>query len=163
MQACHEEFELWAALLPTAVERARQSYAHASDCIYSSSNYTNQSNTASSTICSCGRHKDLPPSFMESMKSTPTSGAAALTTLVYRAGLSPLYAPPEMTSGKASKTADGVPSAGVAVGCAKCGKRGSSLICSRCRKVRYCSKGCQRLDWKNHKPKCAVSFGAGGA
>ncbi|KAH8102025.1 hypothetical protein BXZ70DRAFT_47761 [Cristinia sonorae] len=26
--------------------------------------------------------------------------------------------------------------------------------CSKCRSVRYCSKDCQRADWKQHKPTC---------
>mmetsp|Transcript_19320 Transcript_19320/g.47778 ORF Transcript_19320/g.47778 Transcript_19320/m.47778 type:complete len:135 (-) Transcript_19320:416-820(-) len=28
------------------------------------------------------------------------------------------------------------------------------MVCSRCRFVHYCSKRCQRADWKNHKPFC---------
>ena len=28
------------------------------------------------------------------------------------------------------------------------------LQCSRCKKVRYCSRECQKLDWKNHKVTC---------
>lgn len=39
--------------------------------------------------------------------------------------------------------------------CAKCGKRRSSdnklSKCSRCLIVKYCSRECQRLDWKRHK------------
>lgn len=32
-------------------------------------------------------------------------------------------------------------------------------LCSRCRKNRYCSSECQRLDWKSHKKNC-VPFSA---
>lgn len=44
--------------------------------------------------------------------------------------------------------------------CAACGKEGAAvgtlLNCSRCKVVRYCSKGCQREDWKRHKKSCAA-------
>jgi hypothetical protein len=28
-------------------------------------------------------------------------------------------------------------------------------VCGRCEAVRYCSRECQRADWKAHKPACA--------
>lgn len=42
-------------------------------------------------------------------------------------------------------------------GCAECHKAGdqSTLsVCSRCRKVFYCSKECQRAHWGTHKTTC---------
>ncbi|KAK3989369.1 hypothetical protein QBC44DRAFT_267148 [Cladorrhinum sp. PSN332] len=44
-------------------------------------------------------------------------------------------------------------------GCAKCGeemsKNGQELkSCAKCRKVRYCSRECQKADWKAHKKDC---------
>jgi hypothetical protein len=41
-----------------------------------------------------------------------------------------------------------------AVGCAS---EEASSVCSRCEAVRYCSRQCQRTDWKAHKPVCAVA------
>ena len=42
--------------------------------------------------------------------------------------------------------------------CAVCGARGTSektlKKCSVCKAVAYCSKECQKADWKNHKPVC---------
>lgn len=37
--------------------------------------------------------------------------------------------------------------------CALCGERGSAW-CSRCKSTWYCSKDCQKLDWKEHKKVC---------
>ncbi|CAM9211239.1 unnamed protein product, partial [Laminaria digitata] len=152
IKASHDELELWTALLPVAVERARQTYAHAPDCMYSIPS------DASPTVCSCGMGKDLHPAFMESMKSVRALvGGAALTTLFYRAALSPLYAPPEMAAAKGTAMGS---QGGSGVMCAKCGKGASSMLCSRCRKVTYCSKGCQREDWKKHKPECTAKSGS---
>ena len=36
--------------------------------------------------------------------------------------------------------------------CAKAGEK----KCARCKAVRYCSKDCQRADWKRHKTSCAA-------
>lgn len=144
-QAVSGEVALWGSLLPAAVERARQTYAHTADCIYSTPGYSGR------TLCSCGMGKDLPPGFVESTRSENALGLAPLQTFFYRAALSPLFPPHEKLSTQflASGTAaDG------SRRCAKCGKSGKSLQCSRCRKVAYCSKECQRQDWKSHKPSC---------
>ena len=37
--------------------------------------------------------------------------------------------------------------------CPVCGAEGARLLCGRCRAVRYCSKECQAVDWKEHKKK----------
>jgi tetratricopeptide (TPR) repeat protein len=43
-------------------------------------------------------------------------------------------------------------------GCAAagCASEEASSMCSRCKSVRYCSRECQRTDWKTHKPACAA-------
>jgi hypothetical protein len=44
-------------------------------------------------------------------------------------------------------------------GCAAagCASEEASSVCSRCQAVRYCSRECQRADWKAHKPVCAAA------
>ncbi len=44
-------------------------------------------------------------------------------------------------------------------GCAAagCTSEEASSVCSRCHAVRYCSRECQRTDWKAHKPACAMA------
>jgi hypothetical protein len=41
-------------------------------------------------------------------------------------------------------------------GCATagCTAEEASSVCARCQAVRYCSRECQRADWKAHKPAC---------
>jgi hypothetical protein len=40
--------------------------------------------------------------------------------------------------------------------CTRCGESGATgmLRCSKCKSVRYCSRECQRSDWKQHKLRC---------
>ena len=40
--------------------------------------------------------------------------------------------------------------------CAVCGGK-SKKKCSRCQRVRYCCRKCQRMDWKAHKQTCVAN------
>ena len=44
-------------------------------------------------------------------------------------------------------------------GCAAagCASEEASSMCGRCEAVRYCSRECQRTDWKAHKAVCAAA------
>jgi hypothetical protein len=44
-------------------------------------------------------------------------------------------------------------------GCAAagCASEEASSVCSRCQAVWYCSRECQRTDWKAHKPVCTAA------
>lgn len=144
MQACPGEIDLWESMLPVAVERARQTYAHTAECTYT------KLGSSGWTLCSCGKGKDLPPAFEESMQQVNTPGSL-VHPLFYRTVLSPLLAPAEAFSAQRFQTAP------AAAGCAKCGNGGPALMkCSRCHKVSYCSRNCQRLHWKIHKGACSA-------
>ena len=36
----------------------------------------------------------------------------------------------------------------------KCGQKGLQMRCCQCLEVKYCSRDCQRGDWKAHKVTC---------
>jgi hypothetical protein len=47
---------------------------------------------------------------------------------------------------------------GAGEACHKCGKFGSLQTCSKCKRAKYCSVGCQKADWKpRHKAECLPS------
>jgi len=39
--------------------------------------------------------------------------------------------------------------------CAGCDSKEASSVCSKCRKVHYCSKECQIADWRKHRATCS--------
>ncbi|CAM9617444.1 unnamed protein product [Hapterophycus canaliculatus] len=142
------ELDLWARLLPVAVERARQTYAHSVSCTYGKPSRPGGSRWS---ICSCGKGKDIPPKCMHSTElANQMAGGVPVHSSVYRAALSPLYAPPDSSSFMRVAAA-----ASSSVRCAKCGTGSDLKKCTRCRKVSYCSRECQRQDWSRHRPVCA--------
>eukprot|EP01083_Nonionella_stella_P157574 511701_1 len=40
--------------------------------------------------------------------------------------------------------------------CAKCNKAGATAVCGACKCTYYCSRDCQRKDWKQHKRICKM-------
>jgi len=39
--------------------------------------------------------------------------------------------------------------------CTRCASEGAKMqLCGNCRVAKYCSRECQKLDWKDHKPRC---------
>ena len=43
-----------------------------------------------------------------------------------------------------------------AVSCGNCGKSESHMVCSGCKKIRYCGRDCQKEHWKVHKKTCLI-------
>lgn len=157
-QASAGEMNLWERLLPVAVERARQTYAHSVECLYNGNGNTGNSLR---TLCNCGKGKDLPLTFVKTMSSAD-SAQPTWHSLMYRAAFSPVYRPTEMwwqTPAYISPAKNiGMIRNRVtarSTRCAKCGREGRLMRCARCRVVYYCSKECQRKDWEHHRRACA--------
>jgi hypothetical protein len=51
---------------------------------------------------------------------------------------------------------------GARAGCAAagCASEDASSVCARCQAVRYCSRECQRADWRVHESACAAAQAA---
>ncbi|KAJ6608100.1 hypothetical protein B0H10DRAFT_2068943, partial [Mycena sp. CBHHK59/15] len=131
------EMKAWKQLLPALAERCR-SWSHTRNCEYASRGRIPLSaEMHDNPLCSCGRGKDV-----EGMEKVKTWKKFA--PLVTRIAMAPLFAvsylEPVVRDPNTSR-------------CSVC--RGKpTKECSECKRVRYCSRYCQRKDWDAHKPKC---------
>ena len=157
-----EEMKLWRYLIPAFVERARL-FEHKASCEYRSQNDIPISfANGSSPICSCGKGQ-LPQKFMRGIP-----GWERFAKHCTRIAISPLFASPlvELSANLTHLREDTQQPYSKANGtatdaCGKCGKHASVqgvklMSCVRCRSSKYCSKECQKLDWKEHKKICGV-------
>lgn len=148
------EVPLWKNLLPAIVERGR-TWPHKPDCRYKSKGVIPLSDKIDEDpLCQCGRGIGF---------DEPDWGVPAWKVFLpyaTRVVLSPLFGVPylEVVGGPASRTHDQqVP---ISWGqppdvCWQCGGIGRPLLmCTKCKKARYCSKDCQNVDWKEHKQNC---------
>jgi hypothetical protein len=134
------EITAWKRLLPALVERCR-SWKHTETCEYIVQGKVPLSDEMErDPLCGCGKGKDV-----EGM--TKVAQWAPLAPFVVRVAFSPLFAVSYLEMvGKD-------PAAGKCFVCRGKGKP-KMMKCTACGKVRYCSKECQRKDWKAHKPRC---------
>ncbi|EIW55383.1 uncharacterized protein TRAVEDRAFT_130973 [Trametes versicolor FP-101664 SS1] len=132
------ESATWKQLLPAMVERCRATWTHGASCEYVAKGRIPLSTEVNGgdPLCSCGRGKDVA-----GMQEVDVWRPFA--PFVTRIALSPLFATSYMEH--------------LARQCKRCDKTGSDVKqCNRCKAVMYCSKACQRADWKSHKPACAT-------
>ncbi|KAI0818478.1 hypothetical protein BC628DRAFT_1424076 [Trametes gibbosa] len=170
-----DEMRTWKHLLPGLAERCRATWKHGKKCEYAARGKIplEVDIMAGDPLCSCGRGKDVDGMHKVALWRK-------LAPFVTRVALSPLfpvpYLEPIIDVHKANATADTLrevlpghgdtkpgshlqAAAGATVTgrCARCSKRGDDLQrCSRCKAVFYCSKECQKADWKNHKFVCVA-------
>ena len=143
-----DEVKAWKHLLPAFTERCRR-WSHTANCEYLSSGVPVSEKIDQSPLCSCGRGKHLG-SF------TQKKSWKDFTPYVTRAAISPLFAVPFVDSIGADMLDASRRHAQRDNACANCHGPGEPklLVCSTCKNVSYCSKSCQKADWKVHKKYC---------
>ncbi|KAJ7139017.1 hypothetical protein C8R44DRAFT_837632 [Mycena epipterygia] len=139
------EISAWKRLLPALVERCR-SWKHAETCEYLDHGVPLSDEMERDPLCSCGKGKDVGG-------MTKVAQWAALAPFAARVAFPPLFAVSYLE--KVGRD----PAAGRCFVCR--GKGKPKMMKCACGKVRYCSKECQRKDWKAHKPKCMQAVGGG--
>lgn len=145
-----DEVKAWKHLLPAFTERCRR-WSHTANCEYLSSGVPVSEKIDQSPLCSCGRGKHLG-SF------TQKKSWKDFTPYVTRAAISPLFAVPFVDSIGADMLDAARRHAQRDNACANCHGPGEPklLVCSTCKNVSYCSKSCQKADWKVHKKYCKL-------
>ncbi|KNZ78639.1 hypothetical protein J132_11080 [Termitomyces sp. J132] len=143
IQMSSREIRAWWQLLPILAERCR-TWSHANNCKFRSAGMSNNDPDLNiSPLCKCGRGKSLPPSFLkgEYKNLAPFATRVAANNLLTRLGAI------MRGESKASEVCD------------LCGKAGQPRLmrCSACGRAKYCSKECQKEDWKIHRVGCKTS------
>ena len=135
------EMRAWKQLLPSLAERCRSSWQHGNNCEYKAQGKIPLAEVMEvDPLCSCGRGKNTEGMSRMALWSK-------LAPYVTRIALSPLFAVSFL------ETIGRDPAAHKCFVCRGKGKP-KLKMCMVCKKVRYCSKACQKSDWKTHKPKC---------
>ncbi|KAJ7083693.1 hypothetical protein B0H15DRAFT_911711 [Mycena belliarum] len=134
------EINAWKRLLPALAERCRL-WKHGDNCEYLMQGKIPLSDEMEQDpLCGCGKGKDVEP-------MSKVAAWAKFAPFAVRVALSPLFAVSYLE--KIGRD----PAAGRCFVCRGKGKP-KMMKCTACAKVRYCSKECQRKDWKAHKPRC---------
>jgi hypothetical protein len=156
----------WKKLLPAFVERCR-TWSHGQNCEYAATGCIPLSTELDeSPLCSCGRNIGLP----SSIPGVPAKAWAVFRPFATRAAFSPLFAvsyvepvaaamkqlhglSDRASAGSSSRQEHPPTSSQVCKRCYGPGKP-KLLQCSKCRRVKYCSRECSVKDWKEHKVVC---------
>lgn len=164
------ELNLWKHTLPAMVERCRD-WHHKPSCEYATTgNIPVSTELGKQPLCSCGRGK-FPPGYNVNL---PDALWAKTSKYAFRAAISPCFSVPfverpfeikdlDQLEEWQSAGDDALPQKLEALrlrngSCFQCDKReaeirGSLLRCVGCKVAEYCSKDCQRRDWKEGKHK----------
>lgn len=157
----------WRYLFPALAERCRN-WEHTETCVYRTSRST--PTTKDTPVCTCGNGK-VTDIFSQRKDWT------AFSSYVTRIAISPLFAVSYLeVIGKDNEEAirdhglsgkgildlmgGGLAAASPPVSSGQCAKcrtplpEGKRMVCSRCKKVAYCSRDCQTSHWGIHKPLC---------
>ncbi|EKM57491.1 uncharacterized protein PHACADRAFT_158588 [Phanerochaete carnosa HHB-10118-sp] len=167
-----EESVIWKCLLPSLAERCR-TWEHTTGCAYIALRGSVPLSTKHGEIptCACGQGRvgDAFSAQKEWMPFLPYVTRIALSPLFAVSLLEPVASllqsptnPARANYDASSRTRGPISSnpSGAQANLSRCGTCGVStaaarpMVCSRCRKLAYCSRDCQRKDWKTHKQYC---------
>jgi hypothetical protein len=168
-----DETRGWRLLLPAFSERCR-TWKHLGTCEYRTKGIPAEVDGLDiSPLCSCGRGKNLGsfanvpdwkllrgeatrvaigPLFSSSMEILRMREEMAADAIDRQRS----YAQPQ-AGGSPSSSSSTVPQ------CAKCGGPGKPTLqlCGVCKTTKYCSRDCQKNDWRTHKLHCTRAIGGG--
>ncbi|KAF2502343.1 hypothetical protein BU16DRAFT_554409 [Lophium mytilinum] len=148
-----DELKLWKHAIPAFAERCR-SWKHLSTCEYKTQQRIPSSYAhGKQVICSCGNGK-LPSSFIQGVPKWDMVKDYAV-----RVAISPVFPVPYVEALAGMDSTSRELSKVNVEACAFCRKTtdeiGTTLMrCGRCQNMKYCSKPCQKADWKRHKKIC---------
>jgi hypothetical protein len=166
-----EELRVWKHILPALAERCRTWKHKAASCEYLLKGeipLVDGLEDGHTPLCSCGIGK-IPDKFMGDLKMPHLD--YVLQKYATRIAISPVFAVPYVEDcflfgiprGVDGNPHSELPLPAGRLQCNACGsdKRKDAnarspalLTCMRCKLARYCSKDCQRADWKRHKVDC---------
>jgi hypothetical protein len=161
-----DETRAWRLLLPTFAERCR-TWKHLDTCEYLAKGIPAEVDGLTvSPLCSCGRGKNLGsfgnvPDWKLLRDEATRVAIGPLFTFSFMEGM--MAEMREAMDEKIGKTSGTKPQAGGSSSsssksphCARCGGPGKPTLqaCSVCKNTKYCSKDCQKNDWKTHKSQC---------
>ncbi|KAG8720992.1 hypothetical protein FRC08_016462 [Ceratobasidium sp. 394] len=165
LSAMGDEPAAWRKLFPAFIERSR-TWSHKANCEYDSKgNIPISVRPDESPICSCGQGIGFDGAEWK------VPAWKFLLPFATRASISPLFFVPYIEDASKliedlQRGMEGPTDAEMASRleltnrCWGCGGPGrpNLLVCSKCKRARYCSTICQRQDWKAHKQNCKTPY-----
>ena len=149
-----DEVASWKRLLPALAERCR-TWKHGPNCEFLAKRMIPLSlEHENDPLCSCGKGKDISVAFRKEKKWE------SATPFVTRIAIGPIFGVPYVESvgdfAGMAQMRERLRSGSERFRCASCGGLGKPklLLCGACKKISYCSAGCQKEDWKMHKSVC---------
>ena len=149
------EYELWTLFLKASVERSR-TWSHKSNCPGKLQDQT--FGHLQQFLCRCGEGKMIQEfaEVNEWQPFKPFVTRCLSTPLFPVQSMEPIVPDLKEISNLAGRIEWDTTEGNICLACKARGgvENGKLLICTGCRKATYCSKSCQKKDWKQHKIIC---------